>query len=47
VFHDLVISRTFSGCFSFLKGRRRVYFAGDRYEKADGLCKRTFLYPGI
>ena len=23
--HDLAISRTFSGCFSFLKGRRRVY----------------------
>lgn len=35
MFHDLAISRTFSGCFSFLKGRRRVYFAGDRYEKAD------------
>ena len=33
--HDLAISRTFSGCFSFLKGRRRVYFAGDRYERAD------------
>ena len=33
--HDLAIRRTFSGCFSFLKGRRRVYFAGDRYERAD------------
>lgn len=25
--HDLATRRTFSGCFSFLKGRRRVYFA--------------------
>ena len=33
--HDLAIRRTFSGCFLFLKGRRRVYFVGDRYERAD------------
>lgn len=33
--HDLAIRRTFSGCFSFLKGRRRVYFAGNRYERAE------------
>lgn len=37
--HDLAIRRTFSGCFSFLKGRRRVYFAGNRYERAE--CGRS------
>nr|DAG53808.1 MAG TPA: Protein SeqA, Negative regulator, DNA replication.5A [Bacteriophage sp.] len=38
--HDLAIRRTFSGCFLFLKGRRRVYFAGNRYERAE--CDGVF-----